>query len=364
MTTRVIAFYLPQYHEIKENNEWWGKGFTEWTNVANAKMLYKGHYQPKIPYKNNYYCLLESKVQEWQSEIAIKSGIYGFCYYHYWFNGKLLIEKPMENMLTNKNIRINFCISWANEPWTRTWTGKDKDVLMPQRYGDKEEWECHLQYLLPFFKDERYILKENKPVMLIYRAENVLKCREMIEYWNKRLKEFGFAGIYVLETLTGWQKKKKIENSAGVVAMEPMHCMADGVSVICKLQHKLIRKLKLQRFGILDEYNYDYIWKKILNKNFSQYSNFYYGGFMNWDNTARKGEKAILLRGFTIRKFKYYISRIYEKSVDEKKEYLFFNAWNEWSEGTYLEPDSMYGYGYLKVIREMIKKNGGKKNEK
>lgn len=185
-----------------------GSGFTEWTNVKSAEPLYKGHYQPKIPYKNNYYCLLDSKVQEWQSEIAIEYGIYGFCYYHYWFNGKLLLEKPIKNMLENEEIRINYCISWANEPWTRTWAGKDKDVLMPQTYGGRDEWEDHLQYLLPFFQDKRYILKENRPVFLIYRAENIMQCGNMIEYWDERLKEYGFAGIYVLETMTGWQREK------------------------------------------------------------------------------------------------------------------------------------------------------------
>ena len=363
MNTKIIAFYLPQYHEIKENSEWWGKGFTEWTNVKKAKPLYKSHYQPKVPYENNYYCLLDSKVQEWQAKIAIENGIFGFCYYHYWFNGKLLLEKPMENMLANEKIHINFCISWANEPWTRTWTGENQDVLMPQQYGGIEDWEQHLQYLLPFFKDERYILNENKPMLLIYRAENIPQCQEMIAYWDRRLKEYGFTGICVLETLTGWQKEKKVKNSAGVVAMEPMHCMAEDLSILCRLRHQLIKKMKLQRFGMLDEYNYDYIWKKILNKKFTQYEVAYYGGFMNWDNTARKEKTAILLKGFSLNKYRYYINKMYEKCIAEKKEYLFFNAWNEWSEGTYLEPDSYYGYKYLKGIKEIVKSNEEKGNE-
>lgn len=354
METKIIAFYLPQFHETEENNKWWGEGFTEWANVKKACPLYKGHYQPKIPDKNNFYCLLDSEVQEWQSRIAMDNGIYGFCYYHYWFNGKLLLEKPMENMLVNKKIHINFCISWANEPWTRTWTGDNKDVLMQQTYGEQEEWERHLQYLLPFFCDERYILKDNKPIFLIYRAENILKCHDMIEYWNNRLKEYGFSGIYILETLTGWQKEKKVGNSAGVVAMEPMHCMAVDVSKVCRLWHKLIKKLGLCKVGIYNVYNYDYIWKRILNKKFNQYRDYYYGGFMNWDNTARKGKNAVLLKGFSIDKYRCYLEKMYNKCQAEEKEYLFFNAWNEWSEGTYLEPDSLFGYDYLKVIKEIM----------
>lgn len=356
METKLIAFYLPQFHEIPENNEWWGEGFTEWTNVRSARPLYKGHYQPKEPQDKNYYNLLDTGVQEWQSRIALENGVYAFCYYHYWFNGKMLLEKPMENMLNNKNIQIHFCISWANEPWTRTWTGLDKEVLMPQTYGGCDEWENHLQYLLPFFQDKRYILKKNKPVFLIYRAENIIQCGDMIAYWNERLKEYGFAGIYVLETMTGWQKEKKIENSVGIVAMEPMHCMAENVSKACKFQHKLIRNMKLQKFGILDEYNYAYLWEKILKKDFSMCEDFYYGGFMNWDNTARKRKNAILIRGFSLDKFKEYMERIFEKCQVENKEYLFFNAWNEWSEGTYLEPDEKNGYKYLNIIGEIVKK--------
>ncbi|MBO5479074.1 MAG: glycoside hydrolase family 99-like domain-containing protein [Clostridia bacterium] len=354
--TKIIAFYLPQYHEIKENNEWWGEGFTEWTNVKNAKALYRDHYQPKKPYKDNYYCLLENETQKWQSDLARKYGIYGFCYYHYWFNGKMLLEKPMENMLNNPDINIKFCISWANEPWTKTWTGKDKEVLMPQKYGGIEEWEEHIKYLIPFFKDSRYILKDNKPVFLLYRAENIVNCGEMIEYWERRLKEQGFSGIYVIETLTGWQKKEKIDNSSAVVPMEPMHCFARDLSLLERIWHSLIKKLKLQRFHIYNFYSYDIIWEKIIKKNIETKKDVYYGAFMNWDNTARKGENAIVIKGFSLEKFKKYFDLIYKRSLVENKDFLFFNAWNEWSEGTYLEPDDKYQFEYLKIISE-VKKN-------
>lgn len=352
MKTKIIAFYLPQFHEIKENNKWWGEGFTEWTNVKKAKPLYKGHYQPKIPYDNNYYCLLNSETQEWQSRLAVQNGIYGFCYYHYWFNGKLLLEKPMENMLINPNIKVKFCISWANEPWTKTWTGKDKDVLMPQNYGGKEDWERHIQYLLPFFKDGRYITQNNKPVFLLYRAENIVNCEEMIQYWNERLKEEGFSGLYVLETLTGWQKEKKIKNSNGAVMMEPMHCFSKDYSIISRIGHSFIKKVKLTSIGIYDFYKYDTVWKKVLKKVYHD-KNFFYGAFLNWDNTARKGKNAKFIKEFSIDKFRKYMGLMMEKCAREEKEYLFFNAWNEWSEGTYLEPDNKKSYEYLNVIKEL-----------
>ena len=356
MMTKVIAFYLPQYHEIRENNEWWGEGFTEWTNVKNAKALYKDHYQPKVPFKNNYYCLLDKETQKWQAELAEKYGIYGFCYYHYWFNGKMLLERPMENMLNDTDINIKFCISWANEPWTKTWTGKDKEVIMPQSYGGIEEWDNHLQYLLPFFRDSRYILKDNKPVFLLYRAENIVNCSEMIEYWDMKLKEQGFSGIYVIETLTGWQKEEKINNSSAIAAMEPMHCFARDLSLVERVKHALIKRLKLQHLHIYNFYSYDKVWKKIINKVIKTKKDVYYGAFTNWDNTARKGENAIVIKGFTIEKFEKYFALIYKRSLVENKDFLFFNAWNEWSEGTYLEPDDKYQFDYLEVIAKVQNK--------
>ena len=151
---KVIAFYLPQFHAIPENDEWWGKGFTEWVNTKKAKPLFEGHQQPKTPLNDNYYCLLDAETQEWQAELAEKYGVYGFCYYHYWFNGKMLLEKPMENMLNNKNIKLPFCISWANEPWARTWDGKNKEVLMSQVYGEEKEWKEHFEFHAKCFLDD------------------------------------------------------------------------------------------------------------------------------------------------------------------------------------------------------------------
>ena len=171
---KIIAFYLPQFHNIPENDEWWGNGFTEWTNVKKAKPIFEGHQQPKVPLNNNYYNLLDDNVKVWQADLAKKYGVYGFCYYHYWFNGKMLLEKPMEQMLENKEVDIPFCISWANEPWTKAWVGDEKKMLIAQEYGQEEEWKEHFMYLLPFFKDERYIKKDGKPFFIFYRPDIVI----------------------------------------------------------------------------------------------------------------------------------------------------------------------------------------------
>ena len=162
---KIIAFYLPQYHEIPENNKWWGKGFTEWVNVKKAHPLFEGHYQPRVPLNKNYYNLLDEEVQKWQVSLAKKYGIYGFCFYHYWFDGHLLLEKPVEQWLKNRDLDLPFCICWANENWTQAWVSKESTVLIAQKYGDKEMWRRHFEYLLPYFKDTRYIKENGRPLM-------------------------------------------------------------------------------------------------------------------------------------------------------------------------------------------------------
>ena len=191
---KIIAFYLPQFHNIPENDEWWGDGFTEWVNVKKAKPIFDGHNQPRVPLNHNYYNLLDDDVKIWQADLAKKYGVYGFCYYHYWFDGKLLLEKPMEQMLENKKVDIPFCICWANEPWTRAWVGETK-TLIPQKYGSKKEWKEHFDYLLPFFKDPRYILDEGKPLVVIYRPEIIDVLNDMLDYWNELAKNAGFEGL-------------------------------------------------------------------------------------------------------------------------------------------------------------------------
>ena len=192
-----IAFYLPQFHSIPENDEWWGKGFTEWTTVKKAKSLFKGHRMPLEPYKDNYYCLLDSATQEQQSEMALQYGVDAFCYYHYWFEGKLLLEKPMENMLKNPDIKIPFCICWANESWARTWDGKDKNILIKQNYNEDKEALCkHYKYLSQFFKDKRYLLNNNKPIFIIYKPQLINNFCDLRDCWENLAKLDGFDGIY------------------------------------------------------------------------------------------------------------------------------------------------------------------------
>lgn len=353
MKTKLIAFYLPQFHTTDYNDKWWGEGFTEWTNTKKATPFFKGHYQPKEPLNDNYYCLMDEKVQEWQADLAKQYGIDGFCYYHYWFKGKLLLEKPMENMLKNKKIDLPFCISWANEPWTRSWTGKQKEVLMDQEYGSELDWKEHIDYLMPFFKDSRYILVDNKPVMLLYRSENITDCQEMIAYWNQILKEEGFNGIYIIETLTGHQKKGVLKNSEAQVEMEPMFTIRHDLPLFIQGKRFIIKKAKLWKMGIFDKINSDLIWKHILRRSHQQDKKTFQGAFVDWDNSARWGKKAMILTSTNPDKFEHYFSELYSKSLNANDDFIFFNAWNEWAEGTYLEPDKKYGFSYLERINKV-----------
>lgn len=355
--TKVIAYYLPQFHEIEENNKWWGKGFTEWVNVKKGFPLYEGHYQPKVPLKERYYDLSNVSVIEEQAKLAKKYGIDGFCFYHYWFKGKMLLERPVKLLLENENIDIEFCFSWANETWSRRWDGNEKEILIKQEYGNKEDWNNHIKYFLPYFKDKRYIKIDNKPVILLYRAFDIPNCEKMIEFWNQTLVKQGFKGIYIIETLNGFQKKWVLQNSDAYMEFEPMYTLSKNrkYNIPSRGFYHVVNKLKLyDKFEwARRSFDYDKIWRKILNRNHIKGKKYFGGVFPSWDNTARRGNRSTVIKESTPEKFKKYFAEQYRKSVLEEKEFLFINAWNEWGEGAYLEPDEKYRYEYLKAIRDV-----------
>ncbi|KKX43459.1 glycosyl transferase (plasmid) [Lactiplantibacillus plantarum] len=366
---KVIAFYLPQYHNIPENDEWWGNGFTEWTNVKKAKPLYEGHEQPRVPKNNKYYNLLDDDVKIWQAKLAKDNGIYGFCYYHYWFDGHMLLEQPMEQMLTNKAVDIPFCISWANEPWTKAWVGETK-TLIPQRYGDKKEWKEHFDYLLPFFQDSRYITDdEGKPIFVIYRPEIVTVLNEMLDYWELLAKQNGLPGIsfayqqlnfdlidghddsrfkYDIEFQPAYSFYNMTKNKFSALR-HVKRVLADFSEKHFGLDiRQLGRGTKLSGFNFV---SYDAAWENILsahpiNKKAVP------GAFVDWDNTPRHGERGRVYKGATPQKFEAYFERLLKKSKEEySSDFIFIDAWNEWAEGAYLEPDERFGTGFLEAIK-------------
>lgn len=357
---KIIAFFLPQFHQIPENDKWWGEGFTEWTNVRKAKPLFKGHYQPREPFNDNYYNILNLEVQKWQAEIAKEYGVYGFCYYHYWFNGKMLLEKPLEQMLISGEPDFPFCLSWANEPWTRRWDGQDDEVLIPQNYGDKEDWENHFKYLLKYFLDKRYIAIDGKPIFIIYRTSDIKNCEQIMEYWERRAKEHGLKGIYFIETLNSFQIAPCCNISKGILEFEPMYTISFDRHFSFRVKRKLKRilnKLSGNNYFYLNILDYDYIWNRILKRENNCFNGkrLFLSAFTDWDNSPRRGSNAILFEGACPEKFERYLKMQIKRAREiYNSEFIFINAWNEWAEGAYLEPDKKYGYGYLKAVKNAL----------
>jgi len=354
---KIIAFHLPQFHTIPENDKWWGKGFTEWTNVKKASPLFKEHYQPRIPFKNNYYNLLNPKIREWQAKLAKKYGIYGFCYYHYWFKGKKLLEKPLEEILKLKSPDIHFCFSWANESWSRTWYGGKKENLIKQYYGNKQDWKEHFEYLLKFFKDKRYIKVNNKPILLIYKPSLIPQLNFMIKYWNSLAIKEGFSGMHIIETLTGTQSNSSSELSEGIVFYEPgytLHNTSFYRELLIKIKSRMNSHFKSNYF--LNRMNYDRIYKDILKRNLNKFKKkIYLGAFVDYDDTPRRKHLGYLFNGATPEKLKNYLTLLLKKSKEMNSEFLFFTAWNEWGEGAYLEPDKKNKLNFLKAIKNAKK---------
>lgn len=373
---KVIAFYLPQFHDIPENDEWWGKGFTEWTNVKKAIPLFEEHRQPRVPLNKNYYCLLDDDVKIWQARIAKEHGIYGFCYYHYWFCGKKLLEKPMEQMLVNPKIDIPFCVCWANDAWTKAWVGETK-TIMEQRYGNEEDWKEHFEYLLPFFKDNRYIKEENKPLMVIYRPEAIACLNEMLDYWNRLAINEGFEGlVYAYQTSGLNAVPVECRNNKMFkydIEFEPGHAK----EAMNKKTTNILKKIKATISKGIDKIIHDNVIKYVgsgikAGRGFSDYDKLWTqitthipdsdkcvpGAFVDWDNTPRLGDRGSVVLGACPEKFKHYFDLQIKRARElYKKDYLFVFAWNEWAEGGYLEPDEENGYAYLEAIKEVLIKN-------
>lgn len=355
ITMKLIAFYLPQFHEIPENNDAWGNGFTEWVNVKKAKPLFLGHNQPRKPLQDRYYNLLYPGVMDWQMRLAKKAGIYGFCFYHYWFGDRMVLEKPAEMLLKNQKIDFHYCFSWANEPWTKTWhgAGGNKEILIPQKYGGEEEWRNHYHYFRKFFMDERYIKEENCPVLLIYRLRNIPNFNDMLRCWNQWAREDGFGGIFLISMDMWREQASKSRLVNGTVDFEPGKTRAWMMQQTSLWKPKDSFSLLQNRFAIRS-ISYREINKKMLKTPHGK--NQFRTVFVDFDDSPRRGIRAVVTRGSTPRRFGRYLKEAVCRSREEGNEYLFVNAWNEWGEGNYLEPDTKHGYGYLREIWKIAEK--------
>lgn len=349
---KVIALYLPQFHEIPENNDAWGNGFTEWTNVKKSRPLYAGHRQPRIPLGGNYYQLLEDGVLEWQASLAKRGGVSGFAFYHYWFNGRMVLEGPAERLLAHPEIDLPFCFSWANESWTKTWHGAGgaKEILIAQTYGGKEEWERHYQYFRPFFLDPRYIKEQNRPMVLICHLKDIPQFNQMIQYWNERAKGDGFDGIFLL-TMTGTREHvNKSRWVDGSVDFEPNFTKSKKLNEPHKIKPK--DDAWFRNYFAVKRINYDRLNREMLAQPHEK--NHFRTVFVDYDDSPRRKYNAVVTIGSTPQKFEKYLKKAMELNRLEGNEYIFINAWNEWGEGNYLEPDETYRYAYLDAVRKAV----------
>ncbi len=368
----ILAYYLPQFHEIEENNEWWGKGFTEWTNVKKAKPLFEGHNMPRIPLNKFYYDLTDVSVQKWQVEIAKKYGIYGFCMYHYWFNGHMLLEKPINQYLEHKELDLPFCFSWANEYWTNGWVSAENKILMAHDNNDEQDWINHFNYFLPFFKDERYIKIDGRPLLIIYFPNILQRCNEMILCWRQLAKENGFPDIFVLyqKAMTHFDNSVDKSEFDGGIEFQPGYSLEKNGNPtqrkLSNIKFKIVNSIKL-KLGVsfkksdkpqkLLHRDYDEVWKDIINSK-PDNEKMFPGAFVDWDNTPRKGTRGSLYDGVSPEKFEYYMTKQISNARNVyHKDYLFIFAWNEWGESGYLEPDEKYGFGYLEALKSALEKN-------
>lgn len=373
---KIIVHYFPQFHPIPENDFHWGKGFTDWDNVKNAKPLYKGHYQPRIPLNKDYYDPRNINTLKNQVDLALKYHIDGFCFYHYWFDGKLVLEKPMEVFLQDKSLNIDFCISWANETWTKRWIGQSNTVILKQTHKpDTQIWENHFNYLLRFFKDNRYIKVDNKPVFLIYQPGIIKKLDEMLTFWNELAQKNGFNGICFVATKRHNFINFNLDNFDFIYDFQPMNSYnSDDFD-----EKRFFSKNAFQRLRFMPEsiinflhsirikferknkiYDSNKIWDIILNNskndtNINNKTKTIHGAFVNLDNTPRYGDKATLFSHVEPEEFGNYLSKLYQSESEKESPFIFINAWNEWSESAYLEPDEKYQFAYLEALQNAIK---------
>ena len=367
---KLIAVYLPQFHTIPENDNWWGKGFTEWFNVVKGKPRFRNHYQPHLPADLGFYDLRLEEIRIAQAEMAKEHGLGGFCYYHYWFNGKMLLERPFNEVLSSGKPDFPFCLCWANENWTRKWDGLEDEIIMKQNY-DEYNSEQHILWLEKAFADKRYIRINNKPLFLIYRADSIPNLKERIILWRKIIEEKGYEGIYLCSVKSFHNKLSEDEiMKMGFDALVEFYPGNDSLphikysslpiflllAIINKLISILRLKDKIKKLPITFVYDYELMVNKIINKAKSKYQVFPCV-IPSWDNTARN-RWATVLQNCKIDIYKkwlnYAIERIKNNSSDER--IIFINAWNEWAEGCHLEPDLRNGKKYLEATAEVINK--------
>lgn len=355
---RAIALYLPQYHPVAENDEWWGKGFTEWRNVTNARPQFPGHYQPHLPADLGFYDLRLPEVRAAQAALAREYGLGGFCYYHYWFNGRRILERPFEEVLASGEPDFPFCLCWANENWTRVWDGGEKNVLLEQHYGEEDD-RAHILSLLPAFRDQRYIRIDGRPLFLVYRVELLPNPKRTAEIWREVARQHGVGEIYLC-LVEGFSRDIDPAHYGFDAAVE---FAPDGRNMgEFKFQHGLAGWLS--RRGIIPKaftanrvLRYPALADGMRTRPVPGYKRFRCVTPM-WDNSARRKQGARIVIDSTPDLYERWLSAICRQTRELRQgeeRLVFINAWNEWAEGNHLEPDLKWGHAYLEATRRALR---------
>jgi hypothetical protein len=380
---RLIAFYLPQFHPTPENDAWWGKGFTEWTNVAKAQPLFPGHYQPHLPADLGFYDLRVPESRAAQADLAREAGIEGFCYWHYWFAGKRLLERPFNEVVASGEPDFPFCLAWANDTWKSHWYGAEKRTLVEQTYPGRDDYERHFYALLPAFHDRRYIRVHNRPVFTIFRPKSIPDTAEFFSLWQDLAVRNGLEGIHFVAHLFDheldfpWKKMgyggavmtnelKLLRRRLWHIAQERLRLAQNEADGKAKLQRwwelaagtaRLTRHRLLQRIARWPDGVHFYRDAMLFFKSKEGLEQGCYPSVVpGWDNTPRAGPKGIVLHGATPELFAEHLGDIVEAVSDRPAEerIIFVKSWNEWAEGNYLEPDRKFGHGYLDAVKAAL----------
>lgn len=346
MLPKLIAFHLPQFHPIPENDAWWGKGFTEWTNVSRATPRFPGHHQPQLPADLGFYDLRLPEAREAQADLAREYGIHGFCYYHYWFNGKRLLERPVEEILASGKPDFPFCLCWANENWTRRWDGAEQEVLIGQNYSDDDD-RAHIQYLIEVFRDPRYIRIDGRPLILIYRARHLPDPKRTINIWRNEARKAGIDEIFVcrVENFFNERDNPHALGFDASVDFQPdwMVVTDDNPSVVLPDGHFVV--------------DYPDLVESQLSRPAVSHLRFP-GVNPSWDNSARRKKNAFIVADSSPEAYEHWLTETLHRVADhpESQQLVFINAWNEWAEGNHLEPDQKFGRAYLEATKRALEK--------
>lgn len=348
---RVIAFYLPQFHPIPENDEWWGKGFTEWTNVKKAGPLYKDHYQPHEPEELGYYDLRNPDARIAQANLAKEYGVEGFCYWHYWFAGKRLLNKPFDEVLKSGEPDFPFCLGWANDTWSGIWHGASDRILIEQTYPGKKDEEAHFHLLKKAFFDKRYMTVFGKPIFLIYKPYQLPEPKRFIDHWNELAIKAGLPGIYFVANANNMAWPAEANGFDAMVPHMPgvttWHIFNPAPNT------KVDERLVINKKPDVIQYN-DYIVRALppLKESFDEYPCV----VPNWDNTPRSGNGGFVLHESTPELFQRHLNDAVNQVIHRHPErrLVFLKSWNEWAEGNYIEPDVKFGREYLEACRNVI----------